>query len=147
MQSFYVIEQHNVTENKYYNVYLKEDELWFGKMGGQIYSMKQLHTKSVIIEMMFSFLKFIWITPRGRKKELKFDKITEREQFLIEKGSYIVALEQLSEVVINEIGNGSLKLRFLNGQVKEFELEEATDLEQVALTFYPIQVKRIDYLW
>ncbi|MGE7921434.1 hypothetical protein ACQKM9_21225 [Viridibacillus sp. NPDC093762] len=105
MQSFYVLEQYIVTRNKkqetrnkYYKVYLKEDELWFGKMGGQLYGMKQLHTKSLIIEMMFTLVKFIWITPRGRKKELKFDEITEREQFLAERGSYIVALEQLPEV-------------------------------------------------
>lgn len=147
MQSFYVIEQYIVTRNKYYKVYRKEDELWFGKIGGQLYGMKQLHTKSLIIELMFDLVKFIWITPRGRKKEIKFDEITERGQFLAERGSYIVALEQLSEVVINEIGDGSLKLSFSNRQVKEFKFEEATDFEQVALTFYPIQVKRIDYLW
>ncbi|MBG9456419.1 hypothetical protein ABE61_20955 [Lysinibacillus sphaericus] len=147
MQSFYVIEQNIVTRNQYYKVYVKEDELWFGKIGGQLFGAKQLYSKSLIIETLFHLVKFIWITPRVRKKELKLDKITEREHFLAKRGSFIVTLEQLSEVVINAIGNGSFKLKFINGQVKEFEFEEETNLEQAALIFYPIQVKHIDYFW
>ena len=147
MNSFYVIENNVVTLNKYYKVYIKEGELWFGKMGGQLYGIKQLNSPSLLSEIIFRLLKFIWISPSARKKESGLDEITERGKFLAKRGTFIVAMEQLSEVVINEIGNGSLKLKFKNGQVKEFEFEEETDLEQVELIFYPIQVKRIDYLW
>lgn len=147
MDSFYVIEKNIITRDKYYKVYVKQDELWFGQMGGQFYGTKQLYSMWIIMEMLFQLLKYIWITPSGRKKELQLDKITEREQFLLVKGCFIIALEQLSEIVINEIGNGSIKFKYRNGLVKKFELEDETDFEQLELAFNPVKVKRINYWW
>ncbi|OXS72999.1 hypothetical protein B1B04_13610 [Lysinibacillus sp. KCTC 33748] len=91
MQSFYVIEQNIVTRNQYYKVYVKEDELWFGKIGGQLFGVKQLYSKSLIIETLFHLVKFFRLHQEFEKKELKLDKITEPEHFLAKRGSFIVA--------------------------------------------------------
>ena len=159
MEFFYAIEGNTFIRDRYYKVYIKPEELWLGQIGRQLYGMKELTLNrgldSIVVNILYSLFRRVWIVPRGKKKEKEFDLIYSREQFLKKKGNSVIRFDAIVEVTINELeswhtlddNGGTLTFKFINGKEIKLILEEKTNLDSIEGIFQSIPVKRIDYWW
>ncbi|MGG0658309.1 hypothetical protein [Rummeliibacillus pycnus] len=155
MEFFYAIEGKMFIRDRYYKVYIKEEELWLGRIGRQLYGMKQLSGKSIVLNILFSLFRRVWIVPRGKKREKELDAIFSGKLFLKKKGNVIIRFDEINDVTINELqslhtwdeNGGTLTLKLVDGKEIQLILEAKTSLNHVEAIFHQIPVKRIDYWW
>ncbi|MGX9136383.1 hypothetical protein ACWV26_18905 [Rummeliibacillus sp. JY-2-4R] len=159
MEFFYAIKGNTFIRDRYYKVYIKQEELWLGQIGRQLYGMKELTLNRgldiIVVKILYSLFRRVWIVPRGKKIEEEFDRINSREQFLKKKGNNVIRFDAIVEVTINELqswhtlddNGGTLTLKLIDDKELKLILVEKTNLDSIENIFQSIPVKRIDYWW
>jgi len=155
MKFFYAIEGNMFIRDRYYKIYIKDEELWLGQIGRQLYGMKELSGGSMVLNILFSLFRRVWIVPRGKKREKELDAISTSRLFLKKKGNVVIRFNEIDDVTINELqswhtldeNGGTLTLKLLNGKEIQLILEAKTSLNRIESIFHQKPVKRIDYWW
>jgi hypothetical protein len=148
MKSFYCIHKRYWLPARHYKVYIRGDQLLFGRMPGSK-NEDITYSDSIIASLILEFIDSRWVKPRIKRKEIELDSlISKEEQFLAKRKNFALSLQDISSVKFRHIDpEGVLFIKTKKGEELELHIDGNFNKDDVIAIFEPLEVKYTTYFW